>query len=242
MSAISVSTGLQPESYFLRSNGLLVPSDGLLTRVHDHTTFVTLSLRRVLPGGKGGFGAQLKGASASNKTTNFDACRDLHGRRLRDVRRQDALHARRPPVSDVAPSFNSRTALGDRSPPHSPKKRHRVSDVVDGITGASDVALLEMSKQDLCDVMSDVGGNVADAVVQGLTLCASDGASDKRRRTNGDGQWTAQASLNFLDTYSSSSSDESYGPNGASRNPSVRKSDNNSVIRSDSRGKDMSDA
>lgn len=42
---------------------------------------VHLSLR--LLGGKGGFGAQLRAAGRAAKTDNFDACRDLSGRRVR---------------------------------------------------------------------------------------------------------------------------------------------------------------
>ncbi|TPX68393.1 hypothetical protein SpCBS45565_g03142 [Spizellomyces sp. 'palustris'] len=41
-----------------------------------------------LPGGKGGFGSMLRaqgGKMASQKTTNFEACRDLSGRRLKTV-------------------------------------------------------------------------------------------------------------------------------------------------------------
>lgn len=41
-----------------------------------------------LYGGKGGFGANLRsqgGRMASQKTTNFDACRDLSGRRLKTI-------------------------------------------------------------------------------------------------------------------------------------------------------------
>ena len=45
-----------------------------------------LSLILPLPGGKGGFGSMLKAIGAQiEKTTNKDACRDLSGRRLRDV-------------------------------------------------------------------------------------------------------------------------------------------------------------
>ena len=45
-----------------------------------------------LPGGKGGFGAMLRTAGAKGvKTTNFDACRDLNGRRLRYVNQEAAL-------------------------------------------------------------------------------------------------------------------------------------------------------
>ncbi|ORY49875.1 hypothetical protein BCR33DRAFT_713481, partial [Rhizoclosmatium globosum] len=41
-----------------------------------------------LRGGKGGFGSMLRaqgGRMASQKTTNFEACRDLSGRRLKTV-------------------------------------------------------------------------------------------------------------------------------------------------------------
>ena len=45
-----------------------------------------------LLGGKGGFGAMLRTAGARGvKTTNFDACRDLNGRRLRHVNAEAAL-------------------------------------------------------------------------------------------------------------------------------------------------------
>lgn len=43
-------------------------------------------------GGKGGFGSLLRAIGAQiEKTTNRDACRDLSGRRLRDVKREDEL-------------------------------------------------------------------------------------------------------------------------------------------------------
>jgi hypothetical protein len=59
-----------------------------------HDTFgdvpVTVLLR--LLGGKGGFGAMLRTAGARGvKTTNFDACRDLNGRRLRHVNAEAQL-------------------------------------------------------------------------------------------------------------------------------------------------------
>lgn len=51
---------------------------------------VRVALR--LTGGKGGFGAMLRTAGAKGiKTTNFDACRDLNGRRLRHVNSEQKL-------------------------------------------------------------------------------------------------------------------------------------------------------
>ncbi len=45
-----------------------------------------------LPGGKGGFGSMLRALGAQiEKTTNKEACRDLSGRRLRDINEEDRL-------------------------------------------------------------------------------------------------------------------------------------------------------
>lgn len=46
-----------------------------------NTIHITASLR----GGKGGFGALLRNAGRARNTDNFDACRTLDGRRMRDV-------------------------------------------------------------------------------------------------------------------------------------------------------------
>ncbi|KAK9901378.1 hypothetical protein WJX75_009335 [Coccomyxa subellipsoidea] len=51
----------------------------------------TLHLVLRLRGGKGGFGALLRGAGRSALTDNFDACRDLSGRRLRHVNAEQKL-------------------------------------------------------------------------------------------------------------------------------------------------------
>ena len=54
-------------------------------------------LRLRVVGGKGGFGAQLRGTHTrvgQKKTTNFDACRDLSGRRLRHVQTEEVVSDR----------------------------------------------------------------------------------------------------------------------------------------------------
>ncbi|KAF2611596.1 hypothetical protein F2Q70_00009443 [Brassica cretica] len=56
----------------------------------DATVNLVLSLR----GGKGGFGSLLRGAATKagqKKTNNFDACRDMSGRRLRHVNAEKRL-------------------------------------------------------------------------------------------------------------------------------------------------------
>ncbi|XVE73718.1 hypothetical protein DITRI_Ditri11bG0141200 [Diplodiscus trichospermus] len=58
---------------------------------HSNTT-LNLSLR--LLGGKGGFGSLLRGAATKagqKKTSNFEACRDMSGRRLRHVNAEKRL-------------------------------------------------------------------------------------------------------------------------------------------------------
>ena len=55
----------------------------------DSGSLVTLRLAPTLPGGKGGFGSQLRAAGgrmSSQKTSNNDSCRDLNGRRLSTVK------------------------------------------------------------------------------------------------------------------------------------------------------------
>lgn len=63
--------------------------------LHDSATVAPGSSVHVLLrllGGKGGFGAMLRTAGARGvKTTNFDACRDLNGRRLRHVNAEASL-------------------------------------------------------------------------------------------------------------------------------------------------------
>nr|CAG8560343.1 9147_t:CDS:1 [Entrophospora candida] len=55
---------------------------------NDDVEFTTLTLKLPLYGGKGGFNTMLRAQgeqTASQKTTNFEACRGLNGGRLRTV-------------------------------------------------------------------------------------------------------------------------------------------------------------
>ncbi len=54
---------------------------------------VSIRLSPRLPGGKGGFGSQLRAAGgrmSSQKTSNNDSCRDLNGRRLSTIKKAKA--------------------------------------------------------------------------------------------------------------------------------------------------------
>ncbi|XP_031128364.1 replication stress response regulator SDE2 isoform X1 [Ipomoea triloba] len=84
---------------------LLIPSDSPyllqdnqtlnLTTGHHQSKFpVVVNLLLRLRGGKGGFGSLLRGAATKagqKKTNNFDACRDMSGRRLRHVNAEKRL-------------------------------------------------------------------------------------------------------------------------------------------------------
>ncbi|KAF2365398.1 Sde2 N-terminal domain [Trinorchestia longiramus] len=78
--------GCPPSSMVLQAAGhVLEPFSPLPLR---DTTTVTLAL----PGGKGGFGSMLRAIGAQiEKTTNKEACRDLSGRRLRDINQEKKL-------------------------------------------------------------------------------------------------------------------------------------------------------
>lgn len=79
--------GVPCDELRLTSNGRDL-HDGAAVGENHHA--VTVLLR--LFGGKGGFGAMLRTAGARGvKTTNFDACRDLNGRRLRHVNAEARL-------------------------------------------------------------------------------------------------------------------------------------------------------
>jgi len=80
-------------SFTLRPNApSLSPSSSL--SLLSHPLHITATLFNPLLGGKGGFGALLKaaaGKAGAKKTTDFGACRDLNGRRLRHVNDQVKL-------------------------------------------------------------------------------------------------------------------------------------------------------
>ncbi|XP_047492041.1 replication stress response regulator SDE2-like [Penaeus chinensis] len=76
----------QIQDVVLQSKGQILSSSSVI--LEDET--VTATLR--LPGGKGGFGSMLRAIGAQiEKTTNREACRDLSGRRLRDINEEKRL-------------------------------------------------------------------------------------------------------------------------------------------------------
>uniref|UniRef100_A0A182SWZ8 Sde2_N_Ubi domain-containing protein n=1 Tax=Anopheles maculatus TaxID=74869 RepID=A0A182SWZ8_9DIPT len=88
--AIERWTGLAPSEYYCTQNGRRVTSLGCDGVRSD----VPVQIRERLVGGKGGFGSMLRAIGAQiEKTTNREACRDLSGRRLRDINEEKRLKA-----------------------------------------------------------------------------------------------------------------------------------------------------
>ncbi|KAK3026593.1 hypothetical protein RJ639_041613 [Escallonia herrerae] len=79
-------TRIPTHHQLLLSNGRHLNDDASPLLIGPHPPTVHLLVR--LRGGKGGFGSLLRGAATKagqKKTNNFDACRDMSGRRLRHV-------------------------------------------------------------------------------------------------------------------------------------------------------------
>lgn len=84
----AVSSALQqsPSEFYLTQNGKLIAAD----RECVHGGQICVHQR--VCGGKGGFGSMLRAIGAQiEKTTNREACRDLSGRRLRDINEEKRL-------------------------------------------------------------------------------------------------------------------------------------------------------
>lgn len=84
---ISQQYGIFAEDLFVTINGKAVSSDLQLNNDENVIRVFTK-----LVGGKGGFGSMLRAIGAQiEKTTNREACRDLSGRRLRDINEEKRL-------------------------------------------------------------------------------------------------------------------------------------------------------
>ncbi|XP_065171325.1 splicing regulator SDE2-like [Atheta coriaria] len=82
----NITNKIQHEDFYLIHNGKHFNDDG----VPDGIVHVVPKL----VGGKGGFGSMLRAIGAQiEKTTNREACRDLSGRRLRDINEEKRLKA-----------------------------------------------------------------------------------------------------------------------------------------------------
>ncbi len=104
--ALSKRTGLPMNTFRLRLGGRVMYDGGALVAApRQRDAFVCLQLFRTLPGGKGGFGANLKGVKGGRSNGDVGACRDLSGRRIRDVEVERARMElkKRPRTESVEP-------------------------------------------------------------------------------------------------------------------------------------------
>lgn len=88
--------------YHLRVCSGLRQIDGeTVIRAGSNGLFESCTILGRLRGGKGGFGSLLRGSGAAQKkTTNFDACRDMSGRRMRHVNAEKKLKEWRQEASE----------------------------------------------------------------------------------------------------------------------------------------------
>ncbi|KAG6575301.1 Replication stress response regulator SDE2, partial [Cucurbita argyrosperma subsp. sororia] len=89
------STGIPPYHQRLVTGVRPIEDDSVVSCSGEPSgKFPTIHLLLRLVGGKGGFGSLLRGAATKagqKKTNNFDACRDMRGRRLRHVNAEKRL-------------------------------------------------------------------------------------------------------------------------------------------------------
>ncbi|XP_041974233.1 replication stress response regulator SDE2 [Aricia agestis] len=84
---IALQSGISVTDLYVTINGSLTKDDLVLENCDKVVRVFTR-----LVGGKGGFGSMLRAIGAQiEKTTNREACRDLSGRRLRDINEEKRL-------------------------------------------------------------------------------------------------------------------------------------------------------
>lgn len=92
--ALQYSTGIPLHCLRLVAGRLDISDETLISASADDRLFPSCAVLLRLRGGKGGFGSLLRGAATKagqKKTNNFDACRDMSGRRLRHVNAEKKL-------------------------------------------------------------------------------------------------------------------------------------------------------
>ncbi|KAF6173027.1 hypothetical protein GIB67_006403 [Kingdonia uniflora] len=95
-------TQIPPQHQRLLTGTHQINHETLIT-LPKNGSFTTIHLLLRLIGGKGGFGSLLRGAATKagqKKTNNFDACRDMSGRRLRHVNAEKKLEEWRAGADD----------------------------------------------------------------------------------------------------------------------------------------------
>lgn len=121
---------------------------------------VVVSLLLRLRGGKGGFGSLLRGAATKagqKKTNNFDACRDMSGRRLRHVNAEKKLEEWRAEAEErklekMAEEFLKKNAK------EAAKKGKK------GVTGSNTDKYVQKYREDSAKCMEEVERSVRESL------------------------------------------------------------------------------
>ncbi|CAM6099576.1 unnamed protein product [Calypogeia fissa] len=120
----------------------------------------TLLLR--LRGGKGGFGSLLRGAATKagqKKTSNFDACRDMSGRRLRHVNAEKKLKEWKADAKERELEKTAEDFL---------KKQRKVDEEDKGMEKE-----LQKFRKESLEVREEIGSAVQDGLAEGAKLAVS---------------------------------------------------------------------
>ncbi|RZC35776.1 Telomere Sde2 domain containing protein [Asbolus verrucosus] len=159
---ISSQINICEGDYYLLRNGKRVCQD-------DTDLIGKLEIVCRLVGGKGGFGSMLRAIGAQiEKTTNREACRDLSGRRLRDINEEQRLK-------------NWITAQAEREKEAAEKKQKKLERLIEQPKH-------EFKDEDYDKLRSDLPEKLEDAVTQGLKASCStkrkidDGKVCKRKK------------------------------------------------------------
>ncbi|XP_013110584.2 splicing regulator SDE2 [Stomoxys calcitrans] len=146
---------LVPESFYLEQNGKRLQS--------DPTEDVPVYIRFRLLGGKGGFGSMLRAIGAQiEKTTNREACRDLSGRRLRDINEEKRLKA-------------WLDKQGEREREAEERKKRKIEKLLA-------VPKHEFKDKEYEEARSKLTEKVCDAVEEGFKKAATSGPKDNLKR------------------------------------------------------------
>ncbi|XP_070577337.1 splicing regulator SDE2-like [Ptychodera flava] len=165
-SQICQDKGLDADDFYVVWNGKIVEDEAKLrTDAIYHVCFR-------LPGGKGGFGSMLRMIGAQiEKTTNREACRDLSGRRLRDV--------------------NDEKRLAEWLKKQADKERERQARKREKLERMASEPKHIFNDQKYSQQKESIMENVHDALSQGMQAAATEAAvssgSSMKRKSNGKG-------------------------------------------------------
>lgn len=236
--AISNALNLSPCEFYLTQNGKLINNDENST-VNTMVSPISVCMR--LFGGKGGFGSMLRAIGAQiEKTTNREACRDLSGRRLRDINEEKRVKEyleKKAKEDDESSSKIARKIERLRSKPKHEFKDDEYFETRTNLMDDVSDALEEGMKNAMTTSVATVGSSAAttsgistasgsndsnDGNAGGSGVKRKQGKSSKKQKKKLKGAQWLDEGLSSDD--SSDSDDEKNGSSGDSSNDASEKS------------------